>query len=281
VSSLLALVPEQRDPSVALVTSPAESEAARFQLFDAVAWLLRQATGAQPVVIVLDDLHAADTPSLLLLRFLAGQLGDAPLMLIGLYRDDDPSENGALTACVASLAREQTTCRMRLTGLTAADTAAMIDAIIGRHVADLVARTIHTETEGNPLFAGEIVRLLEAEGRLDQPLDEARRGRQLPDTIREVIGQRLRRLTTDCRRLLEVASTLGREFGIKELAAVAEIDEAAVLELFDQAITAGVLAETPTVGRLRFSHTLVRDTLYEALTAGHRRAAHLRAGEIL
>jgi Predicted ATPase len=131
------------------------------------------------VVIVLDDLHAADTPSLLLLQFVAGQLGDAPLMLVGLYRDDDPNERGALSACLASLAREQTTRRMRLTGLTAADTAAMIDAIIGRHAADLVARTIHTETEGNPLFVGEIVRLLEAEGRLDQPLDEARRGRQL------------------------------------------------------------------------------------------------------
>ena len=281
VSSLLALIPEQRDASVAPVTPPAESAAARFQLFDAVAWLLRQAAGAQPVVIVLDDLHAADTPSLLLLQFLAGQLGDASLMLIGLYRDDDPSENGALSACLASLAREQTTRRMRLAGLTAADTATMIDAISGRHVADLVARTIYTETEGNPLFVGEIVRLLEAEDRLDQPLDEARRGRQLPDTIREVIGQRLRRLTTDCRRLLEVASTLGREFGTKELAAVAEIDEEAVLELFDEAITARVLADAPTAGRLRFSHALVRDTLYEALTAGQRRAAHLRAGEIL
>ena len=126
-----------------------------------------------------------------------------------------------------------------------------------------------------------IARLLEAEGRLDQPLDEARRGRQLPDTIREVIGQRLRRLTTDCRRLLEVASTLGREFGTKELAAVAAIDEETALDLFDEAMTARVLAEAPTLGRLRFSHTLVRDTLDEALTAGQRRAAHLRAGEIL
>jgi DNA-binding SARP family transcriptional activator len=280
-SLLLALIPEQRDSSVTLATPPGESEGARFQLFDAIAWLLRQATGAQPVVIVLDDLHAADTPSLLLLQFLAGQLGDAHLMLVGLYRDDDPSDHGALNACVASLARERTTRRMRLTGLAAADTAAMIDAITRRHVADAVARTIHTETEGNPLFVGEIVRLLEAEGRLEQPLDEPRRGRQLPDTVREVIDQRLRRLTRDCRRFLEVASTLGREFGIKELAAVAEINEEAALELIDEAITARVLAEAPTLGRLRFSHALVRDTLYESLPAGRRRTAHLRAGQIL
>jgi DNA-binding SARP family transcriptional activator len=280
-SLLLALVPEQRDPSVALATPPAESEAARFQLFDAVAWLLRHASDAQPVVIVLDDLHAADTTSLLLLQFLAGQLGDAPLMLVGVYRDDDPSARGALNACVASLAREQMTRRMRLTGLAAADTAAMIDAITGRHVADSVARTIHTETEGNPLFVGEIVRLLEAEGRLEQTPDEPRRGRQLPDTVREVIDQRLRRLTVDCLRLLEVATTLGREFGIQEFAAVAELDEETVLESIDEAITARVLAEAPTVGRLRFSHALVRDTLYEGLGAGRRRAAHLRAAESL
>ena len=279
--SLLALLPGQGDRSEANSTPTAESEGARFQLFDAVAGLLRQASGAQPLLIVLDDLHAADTPSLLLLQFLAGQLGDTPLMLVGLYRDEDPREDGALRACLASLAREQTTRRMRLTGLTAADTAAMIASITDRQLPDSVARTIHAETEGNPLFVGEIVRLLEAEGRLEQPLDQPRHGRHLPDTVRQVIDQRLQRLTTDCRKLLEVACTLGREFGLKELAAVAEIDEEAVLELFDEAIAARVLAEAPTVGRLRFSHALVRDTLYEGLPAGRRRAAHLRAGEIL
>jgi DNA-binding SARP family transcriptional activator len=280
-SSLLALIPEQGNPSDAISTATAESEGARFQLFDAVAGLLRQASGAQPLLIVLDDLHAADTPSLLLLQFLAGQLGETPLMLVGLYRDEDPSEDGALRACLASLAREQTTRRMRLTGLTAADTAAMIASITGRQLPYSVARTIHAETEGNPLFVGEIVRLLDAEGRLEQPLDQPRRGRHLPDTVRQVIDQRLRRLTTDCRNLLEVACTLGREFGLNQLAAVAEIDEEAVLELFDEAIGARVLAEAPTVGRLRFSHAVVRDTLYEGLPAGRRRAAHLRAGEIL
>jgi predicted ATPase len=164
--SLLALIPEERDTSVTLATPAAESETARFQLFDALAWLLRQSAGAQPAVIVLDDLHAADTPSLLLVQFLAGQLGDAAVMLVGLYRDDVPGENHALGACLLSLAREQATRRIRLTGLSAADTAAMIDAITGRRVGDSVARTIHAETEGNPLFVAEIVRLLWRKGGL-------------------------------------------------------------------------------------------------------------------
>ena len=193
-SSLLALVPEARDLSVTPATSTAESEVARFQLFDAAAWLLRRNAATQPMLIVLDDLHAADKPSLLLLQFLAGQVADAPIMLVGLYPDDDPRENGgALDSCLVSLARQPTTRRMRLTGLGVAETAAMIDAITGRHVTDSVARRIHVETEGNPLFVGEIVRLMEAEGKLERPVDELRRGRQLPDTVRQVIDQRLRR----------------------------------------------------------------------------------------
>ncbi|MBV8218346.1 MAG: AAA family ATPase, partial [Solirubrobacterales bacterium] len=99
-ASLLALIPELRDRSLGPGSLAADSEGARFQLFDAVAWRLRDATTVQPVVIVLDDLHAADTPSLLLLQFLAGQLADTGVMVAGLYRDDDPGEEGELSACL-------------------------------------------------------------------------------------------------------------------------------------------------------------------------------------
>jgi len=279
-AALLALIPELRAASNASDSPALESEGARFQLFDAVAWLLRDAATSQPVVIVLDDLHAADTPSLLLLQFIAGQLGDVDVLLAGLYRDDDPGEDDALNACLASLTRERTTRRMRLSGLSGADTAAMIEAITRRHVADSVAHAIHVETDGNPLFVGEIVRLLEAEDGLERPIDELR-GSPLPDTVREVISHRLRRLNPECRRLLGTASILGREFGLRALAALVDLDEDAVLDALDEAIRARVLAEVTTVGRLRFSHALVRDTLYEALSARQRRAGHLRAGEIL
>jgi tetratricopeptide (TPR) repeat protein len=276
--SLRALIPELASEPV---SSTPESESARFQLFDAVALLLRESAEDQPLVIVLDDLHAADTPSLLLLQFLAGQLEDVPVMLAGLHRDDDPSEDGALNACLAALAREHATTRIRLTGLSVGDTTAMIEAITDRPVRGGVAHRIYSETEGNPLFIAEIIRLLEAEGSLERQMDEPSGRRQLPDTVREVIGQRLRRLTPDCRRLLGEASVLGREFAVKELAAVAESGEDAVLEAFDEGVTARVLSAAPALGRLRFSHALVRDTLYEGLDAPHRRAAHLRAGAIL
>jgi predicted ATPase len=109
---------------------------------------------------------------------------------------------------------------MRLTGLNFADTAAVIDAITGRRLADGVARAIHAETEGNPLFVGEIVRLLEAEQSLERASEEPRRALKLPVTVTEVIGQRLRRLSPDARALLSTASILGREFAVRDLAAL-------------------------------------------------------------
>ena len=277
---LQVLIPELSDQSSEPAGTP-ESESARFQLFDAVALLLCRAAVMQPVVIVLDDLHAADTPSLLLLQFLAGQLGGAPILLLGLHRDDERDDQGTLSACLAHLAREQATRRMRLGGLNMAETAAVIEAIARRRIPESVGDRIHVETEGNPLFVGEIVRLLDAEGLLEHSSSAAMSGVQLPETIRAVIEERLRRLTAERRRLLSDAAVLGREFGVRELAALAEMDDRDVLDALDEAIAARVVSEVPSIGRLRFSHALIRETLYEALGANQRREAHLRAGEIL
>ena len=278
---LAALVPELRGSGVDLVSPSVESEGERFQLFDAVASLLDQSATKQPVVVVLDDLHAADTPSLLLLQFVAGQLARSRLLVIGLYRDDDLRDKPGLTSCLAACARENTTARVRLEGFTLADTAVLIEFINGHRVAEEVSQRIHLETEGNPLFVSEIVRLLSAEGRLE-PANGRPSGRlSLPETVTEVIGQRLQRLGAECRRLLSDASILGREFALKELAVLNDIAEGAVLQVLDEAITARVLTSVSAVDRIRFSHALVRETLYEALGPTGRRQAHLRAGEAL
>jgi DNA-binding SARP family transcriptional activator len=276
--ALGALISDSADPSA---NRNIESEGARFQLFDAVALLLAESCDQQPVLVVLDDLHAADTPSLLLLQFVAGQLEDRALMLAGLYRDEDRSEDGALSVCLAALAREHLAHRMRLVGLTAAGTAALIETITGRPVEERVTSRIHGETEGNPLFVGEIVRLLEAEGGLERSSAEAKSVVHLPETVRAVIGERLQTLTPRCRELLGKASILGREFAVREVAALTETDGDAVLESFDEAIASRILGETSSLGRFRFSHALIRDALYDTLGAAERRGAHLQAGELL
>jgi len=273
------LIPELRElfPELPRLVAP-ESEGARFRLFEAVAAFLQRASQLRPIVLILDDLHAADAPSLLLLQFVARELADARLLLLGAYRDVDPTIGGRLGGAVSELVREPVTTRIALSGLTQDDIAAYIEVAAGsRPHADVVG-AIHDETEGNPLFVSEVVRLLAAEGALDEALHELR----VPDTVRGVIEHRLRRLSDEGRNLLVLASVLGREFGIRELARLADESPADTLAILDEAMAERIVGEVPGGGdRLRFAHVLIRDTIYDGLTVARRMELHRRAGEAL
>ena len=274
------LHPELRERLGDLAPAPAiESEGARFRLFDSLTAFIKRMAAAQPLVVVLDDLHAADEPSLLLLRFVARELGDSRLLIVGAYRDVDPTLADPLKTTVTELAREPVTRRLALAGLAANDVVRFIElAAPGAPAAEL-GLSLHAETEGNPLFVGEIVRLLATE----QRLSEAGTGPlAIPQSVREVIGSRLRHLSSDCDRLLTVASVMGREFDIDPLAAVIGLDRDAVLELLDEAIEARVVSGVSgAVGRVRFAHALIRDAAYHSLTSGRRARLHRQVGEAL
>jgi len=273
------LLPELRDlfPTLPEPVAP-ESEGARFRLFEAVAAFLREASRVRPIVLIVDDLHAADAPSLLLLQFVARELADARLLLLGAYRDVDPTVGARLGAAVSELMREPVTTRITLSGLAEDDIAAYIEVAAGsRPQADIVG-AIHTETEGNPLFMCEVVRLLVAE----RALDETSHGLRIPDTVRGVIEHRLRRLSDDGQSLLVLASVLGREFGIRELAGLAGESPAETLAILDEAMVERIVGNVPGAGdRLRFAHVLIRDTIYDGLTVARRIELHRRAGETL
>ena len=276
---LAHLLPELRElfPTLPEPVAP-ESEGARFRLFEAVAAFLREASRVRPIVLMVDDLHAADAPSLLLLQFVARELADARLLLLGAYRDVDPTVEARLGAAVSELVREPVTTRITLSGLAKDDIATYIEVAAGsRPQADIVG-AIHAETEGNPLFMGEVVRLLVAEG----ALDEASHTLRVPDTVRGVIEQRLRRLSDDGRNLLVLASVLGREFGIQELARLADASPAEALAILDEAMVERIVGEVPGASdRLRFAHVLIRDTIYDGLTVARRVELHHRTGEAL
>src|SRR5262249_25608706 len=125
---LAQILPELRDRLPDLPEPPTtDSPASRFRLFDATARLLRNASEHQPLVLVLDDLHAADTPSLLLLQFLARQLAASRILLLAAYRDVDPIPDAALTDALAELAREPSTRRLELRRLSEADVAEYVE----------------------------------------------------------------------------------------------------------------------------------------------------------
>src|SRR4051794_8711759 len=267
---LRTLLPDLPEPP------PADSDGARFRLLESVASFLRNAASAGPVVFGLDDLHAADAPSLLLLRFVAGQLAGGPILIVGCYRDTEVGPELAET--LADVAREPGMQRLPLRGLSGADTSRLLQMTMGGSPADELAAEIHAETQGNPLFAKEIGRLLAAEGD-----GEGARGRiPIPQGVLEVIGQRLARQSEGCRNVLALASVVGREFDPDVIGRVAESDDEALFSALDEAAGAGLVGAVPEAsGRLRFSHILIRDALYEDLPAPRRLRLHRAIAEAL
>lgn len=279
-SELAQLLPELEELYEELpAPQPLDPERARFRLFDAVAGFLRNASCEETLVLVLDDLHAADEPSLLLLRFLAGELAEIPAVVVGTYRENETTE-APLSRHLLELHRLPSQ-QVRLGGLSRSDVASFIERSTGITPSERLVDALHSETEGNPLFVGEVVRLLAAEGRLAEMPDVGWR-LQIPRGAQEAIERRLRRLSKECRRLLTLASVLGREFSLAALERASDLPEEELLEVLDEAFAARVLAEVPgALDRMRFSHARVRDALYDDLSTARRARLHLRLGEAL
>jgi DNA-binding SARP family transcriptional activator len=275
------MLPELRELLPEIGAPPSlDPEGARFRLFDATASFFRRAAVPQPIVLVLDDLHAADAPSLLLLEFIAQQLHEARILAVAAYRDVELEPEDPLSSTLTELARHATS-RLQLTGLDKDDVGRFIEVAQGVEPPQGLLWAIHSQTEGNPLFVGEILRLLAAEGRLNDAVEAPGRRLVIPPTVREVIGRRLRRLSDDCRGVLTLASVLGREFDLEALVRVSEHDLDALLPLLDEAISARVVEVPGAHRRLVFAHALIRDSLYDELPAMRRMRLHQQVGEVL
>lgn len=277
------LVPELKE-LIPGIPQPAEAdpETARFRLFDAAAALFRAAGDAEPLALVIDDLHAADQPSLLFLRFLAAEVAEGRVLVLTTYRDTAVDADHPLAGTLAELARQGNAHRITLDGFTAADIGTYIQVSTGQTASPELVAAIRDETEGNPLFVGEIVRLLASEGGLDDPAGALTWPARIPSGVTEAIGRRLAQLPERCREVLRVASVLGRDFGLDALERATGLAADALLEELDQALIARLITEAPGgLGRLRFAHALVRDSIYEDISPAQRIRLHRRMGEIL
>jgi len=262
-----------------------DPESERFRLFQAVDRLFSSAAKRTPLLILLDDLHWADKSSLLLLRHLARGAPSTAMLLIGTYRGDGV-ERTPLGALLADLQRDQGAARLTLRGLTVEDAGRLVEAITGRRPARAFMKSLTSETSGNPFFIREVVQHLKDAGELDQvdgskpALHTARTF--VPESVKEVINQRLVRLSEQCKRALSLASVLGREFRLDVLARVGAFNEDDLLDALEAAQAAGLIAEEHGVqGRFSFSHALIREVLYEKLSETRRIRLHSRIGEVL
>jgi predicted ATPase/DNA-binding SARP family transcriptional activator len=257
---------------------PLDPEAARFRLFDATSSLLDRAADTHPLVVVLDDLHAADESSLLLLRFLASELPVTRVLVIGTYREVDPVPSGVVSETLADVLRGSAQ-RLRLRGLDRAEVAELVREVTDADPSERLVSFLHTETEGNPLFVSEFLRLLGSEGALAA---EGETVVKVPDTIREVIGRRLRTLSQPARQMLTLAAVIGRDFDLRVLETAAGGEADALLDPIDEAFAARVIADSPDGEHLmRFAHALLRDAFYEDLSPARRAEAHRRVGDAL
>jgi DNA-binding winged helix-turn-helix (wHTH) protein/tetratricopeptide (TPR) repeat protein len=274
------LLPELREQLPELEPPAGSSpERARFRLFETVAAFLERESRAAPTLLVLDDLHWADKPSLLLLQFLARELAAARLLVVGSYRDMEVGRRHPLATVLGDLAREPRCERILLRGLSRDDVEQFLRAA-GHEPSPRSVDAIHEMTEGNPFFLGEIVQLWTSGG-IDR-IAEGTSRIALPQGIRDAVGRRLDGLSEDCNRVLTVASALGREFRLRVLERVTGVPAERLLELLDAAAAVRIVDAIPGSARsYRFTHLLVCETLYDEISTPERVRLHRRVAEVL
>lgn len=249
----------------------------RFELFESVASLLSDKSKERPLVVILEDLHAADESTLVLLRFLHRSLTTSPILWVGTYDEREASEPGRPGSPLADLAGEAGV--IELTPLDERAVAAVCEDISRESLTESLTASIYAATEGNPLFVSEAVRVLTARGNLHRP--DYSIGFRVPRGLKGMIRRRLEALPKDVVAILSIASVLGRHFDVSLLQEVAEAHLDPLLDLLDQAAAAGVIEESSALGRYAFAHIMIRESLYEELTSARRMRLHRMAAEVL
>ncbi|MFQ6027163.1 MAG: protein kinase, partial [Dehalococcoidia bacterium] len=283
-ADIAEVVAEVRDKLPDLETlPPLEPDQARFRLLNSITNFFKKTAESQPLMLVLEDLQWSDKPSLLLLGFLARQMAESRLLVVGTYRNVELFRQHPLSETLAQLSREPVFHREPLRGLNREETEHLIQMTGGIKPSPRLVETIYTRTEGNPFFMTEVVRLLSERGALTSEEISQTQATQIPESVLEVIGQRLNRLSDRCNQTLTTASVIGREFDFQLLSRLSgEGTEDWVLEDFEEALAARVIEESlGTTGRYRFAHALIQETLAQELSATRRERQHARIAEAL
>jgi tetratricopeptide (TPR) repeat protein len=260
------------------------AEGRRYRLFEAIASFIAALSRGRPVLVVLEDIHWADRPTLLMLRHVLRSSHEGAVLFIATYRETELDRAHPLADLLAELRREPSASSLKLRSLNEREITTFLARWLGHDAQKTLIELVAGNTEGNPLFIGEVLRHLTETGKLDelQSGTKPRTGVGLPEGIREVIGKRISRLSDDCRRVLAFASVIGRDFALPVLQSVVEVSEDRLLDILDEAQAAQIIHEAPgNVEGYTFAHALMRETLYSEQSAARRVRLHRRVAEVL
>jgi DNA-binding SARP family transcriptional activator len=257
-----------------------DPESQRFAMFEAIAALIEAMTQEQEALLILDDLHWAATPTLLLWRHLIRSERRLRVLVLGTYRETELDLDNALAGLLVDLRRDASIERLSIGGLDEPAIAVLVEATVGPAL-DRNAALVHglrTQTAGNAFFVRELLaHVAETGERSRQAVTAAQL--DVPEGLRQVIGQRVARLSPPTRLVLRVGAAAGPTFSFTLLEHLLG-ERSDVLDALDEAVAAGLLVEA---GRCEyaFAHALVRQALYDALGAARQMRLHRQLGETL
>ncbi len=264
---------------------PLDPHEQRLRLFDHMAAFLRAVAEERPVLLFIDDLHWADEASLLLLQHLARHVYEVPFLILGAYRETELARRHPLQKVLVELNQERLATRLALSRLDRQAVGDMMRVMCDADIVPTLVEAIYHETEGNPFFVEEVVKMLVEEDVLhpDQLAcsDQDWQVLHIPQSIRATIGRRLERVSLESAYLLAQAAVIGRHFSLDLLLAVTDLDENVALDALDEAVAAQLIQPLEAGQTYAFQHTLIAQTLYEELNVRRRARLHGRVGRVL
>jgi class 3 adenylate cyclase len=263
-------------------------EQQRRYFFNAVSAFVGRGAKRFPLLLVMDDVHWADVPTLLLIERMAELVPNMRVLGVGTYRDVELDVTRPLAATMERMVRARTVERLAVKRFGRGDVGRMISALSGRVPPENLVEVIFDETEGNPFFIEEVFRHLVEEGKVfdadgafrsDVRMDEL----DVPESVRLVVGRRLDRLGPEAHRTLAAGAVVGRAFSFSLLEAITDVDPGRMLDIVEDAEEAKVIVPEERDGEIHYSfaHELIRQTLLTSLSMLRRQRLHLAVADAM